>query len=248
MKNFGVKECPNLSGHQRKEDSSQVETKQKPFRPIDNAAEVNNNGIEVLTASSGRKHVVISMTISVKFEYLLRINLAMGRPGGLKCAVKDCKSKYLDNNQHTPLRFFRFPNPRTQEVRMNSWQLACNDELLTRATDPMKLYGSMRICSLHFEDHLIEKHKLKENAVPILNLVAPYIYEEHSYFSDENIEVGHFMEIDDSSEDGMDTRARSIGTQTEPDMVDTGTQTLVQKSDFQVQTEKQLSAITPKSN
>ncbi|CAG9821061.1 unnamed protein product [Phaedon cochleariae] len=172
----------------------------------------------------------------------------MGRPGGLKCAVKDCKSKVLDNNQHTPLRFFRFPNPRTQEVRMNSWQLACNDELI-RATDPMKLYGSMRICSLHFEDHLIEKHKLKENAVPILNLVVSLsgsIHEEHSYFSDENIEVGHFMEIDDSSEDGMDTRARSIGTQTEPDMVDTGTQTLVQKSDSQVQTEKQLSAITPR--
>ncbi|CAG9818587.1 unnamed protein product [Phaedon cochleariae] len=172
----------------------------------------------------------------------------MGRPGGLKCAVKDCKSKYLDNNQHTPLRFFRFPNPRTQEVRMNSWQLACNDELI-RATDPMKLYGSMRICSLHFEDHLIEKHKLKENAVPILNLVvflSGSIHEEHSYFSDENIEVGHFMEIEDSSEDGMDTRARSIGTQTEPGMVDTGTQTLVQKSDSQVQTEKQLSAITPR--
>ncbi|CAG9812840.1 unnamed protein product [Phaedon cochleariae] len=171
----------------------------------------------------------------------------MGIPGGVKCAVKDCKSKYLDNNQHTPLTFFRFPNPRTQEVRMNSWQLACNDELIM-ATDPMKLYGSMRICSLHFEDHLMEKHKLKENAVPTLNLVVSLsgsIHEEHSYFSDENIEVGHFMEID-SSEDGMNTRARSIGTQTEPDMVGTGTQTLVQKSDSQVQTEKQLSAITPR--
>ncbi|CAG9822802.1 unnamed protein product [Phaedon cochleariae] len=82
----------------------------------------------------------------------------------------------------------------TQEVRMNSWQLACNDELI-RATDPMKLYGSMRICSLHFEDHLIEKHKLKENAVPILNLVVSLsgsIQEEHSYFSDENIESRSF--------------------------------------------------------
>ncbi|CAG9817117.1 unnamed protein product [Phaedon cochleariae] len=135
----------------------------------------------------------------------------------------------------------------TQEVRMNSWQLACNDELIM-ATDPMKLYPSMRICSLHFEDHLMEKHKLKENAVPTLNLVVSLsgsIHEEHSYFSDENKEVGHFMEID-SSEDGMNTRARSIGTQTEPDMVGTGTQTLVQKSDSQVQTEKQLSAITPR--
>ncbi|CAG9814708.1 unnamed protein product [Phaedon cochleariae] len=131
---------------------------------------------------------------------------------------------------------------------MNSWLLACNDELIM-ATDPMKLYRSMRICSLHFEDHLMEKHKLKENAVPTLNLVVSLsgsIHEEHSYFSDENIEVGHFMEIDDSSEDGMNTRARSIGTQTEPDMVDTGTQTLVQKSGSQVQTEKQLSAITPR--
>ncbi|CAG9822099.1 unnamed protein product [Phaedon cochleariae] len=130
---------------------------------------------------------------------------------------------------------------------MNSWQLACNDELIM-ATDPVKLYGSMRNCSLLFEDHLMEKYEFKENAVPTLNLVSfsGSVHEEHSYCSDENKEVGHFMEIDDSSEDRMNTRARSIGTQTEPDMVNTGTQTLVQKSDSQVQTEKQLSANTPR--
>lgn len=82
------------------------------------------------------------------------------------CSITNCSS-YRLVGVSTHLRFFRFP--RKGDKRLMLWKLACGDEDIMNK-NPESLHRSNRICSEHFEPHLMTGFRLHKTAVPTLKL------------------------------------------------------------------------------